>query len=482
MLEKHLRAKIEKIELELSKKRKECRYLRQREKEKIESRDMWKAKYYALQRPCSINSLKTGVSRAINDTKEDYRGIKRHKYGLKVVTLSIMLYVFANCSFRSVKKVLDCLNKEYGIFSSELPSKSSIENWVQKLGYSEYIHSGADLYEGDYGIIVDESMVIRKQRLMIVLGVEALKKDEKALRFGTVKLLYIAVRSSWNWQDVVELLSKVTEKMGKKPLYVISDGDGKLIKGIKDAEFQRVADVGHLMAKFLEQTYDKQEIFTAFTKAVAGVKFRDVMKDTSYLLPPKQRTIARFLNLSSIVNWAANILRVFDKLTHIEQKAFFFLKDFKDLIKELESTFEMIHKMLKIIKNKGISYENIDKCLNLGKQYTSVPLKLMDKIKTYLKETKEILPDATTIWHASSDVIESLFGKYKQIAAPNKLHGVTPFVLSLCVYTHFDEYENDMANQIKFALENVLIADLGKWKRNYLIDNQVVRRKKVLKI
>jgi hypothetical protein len=95
--------------------------------------------------------------------------------------------------------------------------------------------------------------------------------------FRYVRLLYIAVRPSWNWEDVVKLLDKVAEKMGKKPVYVISDGGNNLTKGIKKAELKRIPDVGHQIAKYVEQTYAHQELFKAFTAAIAGVKFREIM-------------------------------------------------------------------------------------------------------------------------------------------------------------------------------------------------------------
>jgi hypothetical protein len=479
MSEKHLVAKIEKQKIDLQESRKESRYLRRRVEELSDSRDSWKEKYHLSQAKLARYERN---SRVINSDAPDLSGVKGHKYTLKVITFSVMLYVFAGCSFRSVHKVLSCFQSEYGLLLGDLPSKTSIENWVQKLGYSEYTDSGIYLYEGDYSIIIDESMVVGQQRMMIVLGIDAVKSDEKALCFGTVRLLYIAVRPSWNWEDVVQLLDKVAEKMGKEPLYVISDGGNNLTKGIKGASLKRIPDVGHQMAKFVEQTYVNQDLFKAFTTAVAGVKFREIMKGTAYLLPPKQRTIARFMNLSGIVDWAANILRVFSKLSLVEQETFSFLKDFRELIKELAIVFEMTHKMLKIIKNKGISYENIAQCIILGKQYGArIPTILTDKMTAYFKEIKDKLPDATTTWHASSDVLESLFGKYKQIASPNKLNGVTPFVLSLCVYTNIDAHSKEMANQIKFALENVSMADLKAWKHNNLIDNQVVKRIKTLK-
>jgi hypothetical protein len=479
MLEKHLVTKIDKQKIDLQESRKENRYLRRRVAELSDSRDSWKEKYHVSQGQLS-RCLRN--SRVLNSEHLNLEGVKGHKFSLKVITFSVMLYVFGGCSFRSVHKVLGCFQSEYGLLLGDLPSKTSVENWVQKLGYSEYTHSGNYLFDGDYGIIIDESMVVGQQRMMIVLGVDAVKSDENALCFGTVRLLYIAVRASWNWADVVKLLDKVAEKMGKTPLYVISDGGNNLTKGIKAASLKRIPDVGHQIAKYVEHTYANQELFKAFTTAVAGVKFREIMKGTAYLLPPKQRTIARFMNLSGIVDWAANILRVFNKLSLDEQQTFGFLKDFRQLVKELETVFEMTHKMLKIIKNKGISYENIAQCAILSTQYSArIPRKLTDKITAYLKEMKDQLPDATTIWHASSDVLESLFGKYKQIDSPNKLNGITPFVLSLCVYTNFDAHSKELSNQIKFALENVSMSDLKVWKHNNLIDNQVVRRRKTLK-
>ena len=108
---------------------------------------------------------------------------------------------------------------------------------------------------------------------------------------------------------------------------------------------------------------------------MVGLKFREVMKETAYLLPPKQRTIARFMNLSA-------------------------------------------------------------------------------------------------------GVIESLFGKYKSCKADNPLYGVTPLVLSLCVHTHWEDDKKVRKQDIQNALQSVSMANLSAWKGKYLIENQVVKRKK----
>jgi hypothetical protein len=48
------------------------------------------------------------------------------------------------------------------------------------------------------------------------------------------------------------------------------------------------------------------------------------MRPCAYLLPPKQRTIARFMNFSGVVDWASNMLRVFSQLQENEQVFFVF--------------------------------------------------------------------------------------------------------------------------------------------------------------
>jgi hypothetical protein len=241
-------------------------------------------------------------------------------------------------------------------------------------------------------------MVVGQQRMMVVLGLPAAKTTVKASDLTTVRLLYLAVRASWKAADVVDLLKNVTQKMGKAPLYVISDAGNNLKKGIKDADLVRLCDVGHEIAKFIEQTYKHQELFKAFSTAVVGVKFREVMKETAYLLPPKQRAIARFINLSHTVDWATKMLTALPKLTPDEQQIFDFLKDYQSFIKELASVFELVHQVLKLIKNEGISYENIEKSVVLIGQYAhKVPDILATKMITYLKNEKEKLADQITL-------------------------------------------------------------------------------------
>jgi hypothetical protein len=481
--------KIEKIKLDLQAERKKNRKLIQRNKELEKSRNHQQSKVRQLRHIMKAHS-KAGHGEIVS-INEDTSKLIGHKYSLSIVSLCVSLYAFGGCSFRGVRRVLVYLCLEMGIKGTQIPSKSSIENWVQKVGYYEYSHSCEDIWSS-YCLIVDESMVIGSQRMVVVLAAPSDKESNPdkgseggSLSLSCVRLVGIGVRASWCAQDVQEMLEKVQEKIGYKALYVMSDGGSNICKGIRDSGSVHVNDVGHAMGRYLEQTYKEHELFKAWSTAVAQVKFREVMKPSAYLLPPKQRSIARFINMSNIVRWSEKMIRILPQLNALEQKTFAFLNTHKAIIEELEQVFNMTESIMKLLKNEGLSVENGEKAKSICQKETlKVPKSLKEKIIRYLDEQVAKLPDEKTVWHVSSDVIESLFGKYKQKNATNTLNGVTPLVLSLAVYTNLGEFESDnlqLKERIKLAMESVFMNNLTQWKQGQLIENQIVKRTKLFK-
>ena len=65
--------------------------------------------------------------------------------------------------------------------------------------------------------------------------------------------------------------------------------------------------------------------------------------------------------------------------------------------------------------------------------------------------------------------------------SPNKLHGVTPFVLALSLYTKVDKNEFEVNVNFKTAMEKVYLRDIASWSKTNLIENQVRRRSTMLK-
>jgi hypothetical protein len=119
---------------------------------------------------------------------------------------------------------------------------------------------------------------------------------------------HLQAKTSWNGAAIAAALATVNHKAGHAPAYLISDGNGNLRKGCEQMAVLQVTDVGHQIALLLEPTYKNNEAFVSFNKAVAQSRLKEVMKSTAYLLPPKQRVVARFMNLLGRVRWAERIL------------------------------------------------------------------------------------------------------------------------------------------------------------------------------
>jgi hypothetical protein len=100
----------------------------------------------------------------------------------------------------------------------------------------------------------------------------------------------------------------------------------------------------------------------------------------------------------------------------------------------------------------------------------------------YLEEEGNKLTGKKTVWHASSDVIESLFGNYKSRKSSNPLNGVTGYVMILPLLTGVDTKTGKSTICFKRALETVFLKDLKQWKEDNLTENLTVKRRKLFNV
>lgn len=407
--------------------------------------------------------------------------IERHKYKELLVSLCVNMYVLGHGSLRGVLRQLDYLNTALNWGLKELPCKSSVENWIYKAGYRIYENESIQPYPDGYGLIIDECMVIGQERMLAALTIPATKQSNRPLQLQDATVTHLQVKPAWDGDAICESVVAITTKMGQPPAYIISDGCGNLRKGFEKAEVKRVADVSHQLALFLEQTYKKNAAFIAFNKDMAQCRLKEVMKPTAYLLPPKQRVVARFMNLSKLVQWAEKMLLLQPFLSEPEQQGYGFVKAHTSIIKELSSVFSMMTDISSLFKKMGLSYQTIESLLEKCNEYKQKAIGsmqgILDKIKGYLLTEKTKLPAEDSCWHNSSDIIESLFGFYKSRKATNPLHGVTPFVLLLPLFTKTSFKDNRIELNFKEALETVYLKNIKQWNTENLIQNQTVRRK-----
>jgi len=377
--------------------------------------------------------------------------------------------------------LFEYLNETLGWQIGQAPCFNSVENWIKKSGYSVYNNSQLKASAANYSMIIDESMMLGNQRMILNLGIRANKSTPNPLNYTDIEVIGIHVDTNWNASKITEALQADQEKMGKKPDYIISDNESKFGKAIADYDNLHIRDIGHTLAMFLRRAYQNQTDFNAFIKEISRVKAKEAMTDCSYLLPPKQRTQARFMNLSHIIRWASKIIDSYTGFTQKEKQVYRFVVQNKKLVGELQSVLECTDQILSDIKTDGLSYHSIGAAMalirkRLGNKNERVA-EFAGLVMEYLCQEALKLQSSAVIYNASSDMIESVFGCYKFKMAHNALHGITPYVLVLPLITRMKDTHKGLDTDFKANLEGVYMRDLTQWRYEYLTENQAVKRR-----
>ena len=204
------------------------------------------------------------------------------------------------------------------------------------------------------------------------------------------------------------------------------------------------------------------------------------MRPTSYLLPPRQRTIARFMNMSPTVDGLVQMQKVFPSLKTEEKEVFSFVNHYREITAELRQMFDFVHYIESLVKSSGLSRSNIQAGLSKMDEILTVKSRRVDlfkeSVKKYMMEEYKKIPSQDCIWNASSDIIESLFGTYKSRRSPNSLNGVMPYVFLLPLLTTINEDSYESEINFKEALESVFLRDIEEWKNKKLSGNLAVKK------
>lgn len=398
--------------------------------------------------------------------------------------MSTLLYSRGECGLRTVVSILGILNEVFNDVLGEVPVYNSIGNWVKKYGLATYNSSGEELRDEDFAQMVDDCMLVGNEKLLITLAIPS-EHQGKPLSHSEVKVLDMAVSKSWSGEKIKKQLEKASKKTGHAPKYVISDNASIMNKGIRLFNIPHHRDISHSLGLLLEKTYKEADDFKKYLKKMSTAKAKYSMRSVAYLLPPTQRTIARFINLSNWVEWSRRMLAAYSGFSPEEKKIYSFVPANKALIEELSQVMNCIEYLERECKNEGLSKATVTKC---KEQIESVlasanaRMQGLGKLINEFLDKESLLLDTNKSSHNNStDILESLFGKFKIRKSQNKLNGVTSFVLFLPTYTELSRKTGAENYRFKERLEQIRMKDINTWKSQNLSENSAVKRTKILK-
>ncbi len=478
-----------------------CRSAIRRRMTRLEKRlGFWKTQFYDLQRQFKeLTNRFSNTALELQNVKaelalrcsleqpasapliERERPMPKHQFNLTTIAASIELG--KRVGFRAAPDVMQIVFEMVGI-EAKVPSHDAIEQWTLRLG----VASLKDTFKKGERVLwmVDHSSQVGKERLLLIVGValDDLPPPGQTLTFDKLKVLAMVPGQSWKKEDVEREYLKLVEQIGA-PVYVVCDGAVELREPAEKLENNGqktivLGDLKHRAANVLEKEISRGGRFQAFLTEVGLTRSRVQQTELDQFAPPSLRSKSRFMNLGPLFTWAAMVLyhlntpgsktRQGISDARMEQKLGW-LRDYADDLACWHQCQEVIDRCLSVINLFGLDAQTeqfVERSLaehnpnwrNEDCSATRIAEQLLDWIK---QSFSKLQPDERA-W-LSTEILESLFGKFKQIECQHSKGGFTRLIAAiptLCMQVTREAVRKAFSAVNSKATELWLKASLGK--------------------
>ncbi len=427
---------------------------------------------------------------------ENLTQVKRHHYKVQTIQVCIQQILETGNSYRGVAKTMKILSQN---FKTESPHYSTIRQWLGRIGLYELNRQKQQLQDWIY--VVDLTLELGREKALVIYGISEqiwqsqVLKEGRALKHTDGEILGIEVTQSATGEWIQEILLSLTTQVGI-PRQIVADNGSNLKKGIKlyqekHPQVMYTYDVTHGMANLLKKELVPAQDFQDFLADCHRCKQQLQQTELAFLAPPSQRAQCRYFNTERLVNWAINLLNCplkicsqllpsieTNKLEQRLKEKLIWLHKYREQILLWQKMTQMtrsLEKQLKILGLNRQSVEQFSKTLSL----MSIPQSLepfKQKILNYLQAEIFPLEDNRTIL-ATSDVLESIFGKYKCFSQRCPLQDLRSMLLTIPLTTM-----NLTKDLITKALSKVRGVDLSQWIDDVFGQSMFSKRKTFLEL
>ena len=282
--------------------------------------------------------------------------------------------------------------------------------------------------------------------------------------------------------------------------------------------------------QLLKHELEKDDRFQSFLQHCHRTRQQTQQTQMYFLAPPKQRTKSRYLNLEPLVRWAKQVLQyhrcgdfsqiseksalnaykhqnfiennsqltfsdsrcesspvpsqpeLFGRKDNLLGKQRFMQKlgwliDYEAEIEEYHQLISLVHLVSEQVKQKGLNQESKTIFVENTKllPLTTRARAFKARIEEYLVKEGSQIPDGQTLL-GTSDIIESIFGKYKIFSSARPLKEIGQILLTIPVFT--TEITPD---QVKQAMESVRMQDVEKWAHKTFGQSMLSKRRDIFK-
>lgn len=337
-------------------------------------------------------------------------------------------------------------------------------------------------FRSDWIWIVDHTIRIGQHKCLLILGVslQRFRNLPAALEHRDVVVLDLQVTSCCTGEAVADRFRSVARRTGV-PAQIVSDHGAELSKGVRlfQAEHPELIDtydVTHKLACLTKHHLEADPRWAELLSQMTKTLFVLQQSAGAFLKPAVPRQRSRYLNVSGTIEWAERMLTLLGAadlgeipalLKRSDEQARAFLEEKLDWLRGYEKEvrhYGRLREVLQVtqeeVKTRGLGAQTRERVWDRLSEATLGDEKLVDILKGvqgYLEEEGKKPPRGEN-WLGTSDVIESIFGKYKWQGekAPYAEVGANVLLLPVMTVDLSDELVNE-------ALSTVSVRDVREW-------------------
>jgi hypothetical protein len=369
--------------------------------------------------------------------------VRHHHYGVQHVLLVVSLVVSAATSLRGAGRALAVMQACAGLVPWS-PSWSSTRLWLLRLGYYKLTRAKED--GADWVWIVDHVVQTGQEKCLLIVGIRlsALPAEGEYLTHADVEPIAIYPVPQSNGEIVYQQLEKARKQTGV-PREILSDQGSDLHKGIKQfcqahPETSFIYDIKHKVAAVLKRELGADAVWQEFSRLAGQTSQRVQQTALAALAPPRQRRKARYMNVGELVAWGVRMLKYLDEEgsqrqawdRHRVEEAVGWVREYRQEVEQWRQWVEVGTITEQFVKAHGVSAGGAQQLQHRLAAVGTLPRtpQLCAEFVQFVTE-EGAKANAGERLVGSSEVIESIFGKWKRLEGEQARSGLTGLVLAL---------------------------------------------------
>ena len=279
-----------------------------------------------------------------------------------------------------------------------------------------------------------------------------------------------------NGKVVYRQLQAAAAKTGV-PRAITSDNGPDLHRGIalfrkKHPTTAWLYDIKHKTACLLKHALEGDAAWQMFVAQVHRFKQQVSLTPLAGLAPPQQRSKARYMNVDVLVDWAQESLLLLDRpkamrkaglhARHVEEKLGW-LRKFAPQVRRWREMLSVIGTTEHYVRHEGIHTQAAEElAVLLPKPATPAAQRFRKQLLDFVEVQGQQSREGERLL-GSSEVLESIIGKFKHVAGERGQHGLTGMVLSIGALVG-----NLAVATVQTAMTEITTPEVWNWCRSHL--------------